>query len=454
MTSFDRPYFDPRAETMPREALEEMQGRLLRDLVARACERNPFYRRLYREAGVRPADIRSVSDVRRLPFTDKRAVQDAYPFGLLLCERPLLRELHAGTSPRKQILPVWATAGDLAAWAARCARILWMAGLRPGHRIQNAFRFGLSTGGFGFHYGAQAMGMLSLPASTGGTDAQIDALVDLEVDAIAMMPSYAMYLGMRAQERGIDLALRGKLKVGLFGAEPYSAQMKGRLEELLGLVSFNEYGMNEFLGPGMAAECPRREGLHAWADHFLLECVDPASGEPVAEGEAGELVWTHLSAQAMGVIRYRSHDLSRVTRDVCACGRTHPRFTPIGGRSDEVLSIGGYVVYPSRFAEVISSFRELGRFAVILDSVRGLDRLTLRVEAKPAAAPGDAASRHLRARVEEAVRSYVGVTPRVELVEPGDLGLERRRTERPAGAEGRPHFRIIDYRKGSGRYGV
>ncbi len=453
MTSAD--YFDPRAETMPRGALEELQGRLLRDTVARAYERNPFYRRLYDQAGVRPADIRSVEDVRRLPFTDKRAVQDTYPFGLLVCDRPLLRELHAGTSPRKQILPVWATAGDLAAWAQRCARILWMTGLRPGDRIQNAFRFGLSTGGFGFHYGAQAMGMLSLPASIGGTDAQIDSLVDLEVDAIAMMPSYAMYLGMRAQERGIDIALRGNLRVGLFGAEPYSVEMKGRLEELLGLAAFNEYGMNEFLGPGMAAECPRRQGLHAWADHFLLECVDPATGESAPEGpggQEGELVWTHLSAEAMAVIRYRSHDLSRVTREVCACGRTHPRFTPIGGRSDEVLSIGGYVVFPSRFAEVLASFPALGHFAVILDSARGLDRLALRVETKEGAVPDDEAARRLGARVEEAVRSYVGVTPRVELVPAGELGMEKPGAAE-AGGEG-PLYRVLDYRKGSGRYGV
>jgi phenylacetate-CoA ligase len=274
----DRPFWDPERETMPREGLEKLQGELLRGLVERAYRESPFYRDLYDRAGVKPGDIRTVHDARLLPFTGKRLVMDTYPFGLLIGRQADVRELHAGTSPRRHIMPVFATEKDLDDWGERCARQLWMTGLRPGDSIQNAFRFGLSTGGFGFHYGALKMGMLSLPVSTGGTDRQIDFLVDLGVDAITMMPSSAMFLGMRAAERGIDLALEGKLRVGLFGAEPYSAQMKARLEELLGLEAYNEYGMNEFLGPGMACECSLHDGLHAWADHFLLECVHPATG--------------------------------------------------------------------------------------------------------------------------------------------------------------------------------
>jgi len=448
----ERPFWNPERETMPRERLEELQQGLLPGLLSRAVAHSPFYRRLYANAGAEPGDIRTLADLRRLPFADKRAVQDTYPFGMLICDRALVREVHAGTTPRKHILPVYATANDLDAWGERCARQLWMTGLRPGDSIQNAFRFGLSTGGFGFHYGAQRIGMLSIPASTGGTDRQIDSLIDLGVTAITMMPSYAMFLGMRAQERGIDLALEGALAVGLFGAEPYSAQMKARLEELLGIEAFNEYGMNEFLGPGMACECPLHDGLHAWADHFLLECVHPATGEPVPEGAPGELVWTHLSAEAMGVIRYRSHDLSRVTWEVCPCGRTHPRFTPIGGRSDEILSIGGYVVFPQRFGEVIGTFPGLGPFAVILDSVRGLDALTLRVETREDEVADNPEVRRLRARIEEAVRSYVGITPRVDLVSAGALNLANHEPGGPPLAG--PVFRILDYRKGSGRYGV
>ncbi len=454
----ERRFWNPEIETMPREALEDIQAGLLRSLVERAYEKSPFYASLFRQAGVAPSDIRELSDVRKLPFTDKRSVAGTYPFGLLLAETADLREVHAGTTHHRQILPVWATQKDLDDWGERCARHLWMTGLRPGDSIQNAFRFGLSTGGFGFHYGARKMGMLSIPASTGGTDHQIDALVDLGVTAITMMPSYAMFLGMRAAERGIDLARDGALKVGLFGAEPYSAETKAKLTEVLGLEAFNEYGMNEFLGPGMACECPLHQGLHAWVDHILLECVDPETGEPVKEGAPGDLVWTNLAAEAMGFIRYRSHDLSRVHWEKCACGRTHPRIQPIGGRSDEILSIGGYVVYPQRFEEVLGTFPQLGAFHVLLDSVKGLDALTLRVEMNEEEVPQTAAVKRLRERVAEAVKSYVGVTPRVDLVSCGALHLDRpgdRPGGRPGGRAGEgARFRVLDYRKGSGKYGL
>ncbi len=436
----DGTYWNHEMETLPRDSLEEIQTRLLRDLVHRAAHNSPFYRDLYRKAGVHPDDIRTLADIRHLPFVDKHTVRDALPLGHLMVPYSQVREVHAATTASRQFLPVYATEKDLAGWAERCARVLWMAGLRPGDVVQNAFRFGLSTGGFGFHYGAMLAGMLSVPASTGGTDRQISLIMDLAVTGIVMMPSYAFYLGMRAQELGIDLARDSQLRVGLFGAEPTSARMKERLGELLGLRAFGEYGMNEFLGPGMASQCLVERGMHAWADDFLLECVDPVTGEPVPEGEEGELVWTWLSAQASAVIRYRSHDVSRITWDRCQCGRTHPRIRRIVGRTDGALSIGGYIVYPSKIMDVIHLFPELGPCHVILDSVRGLDSLLLRVEVRKGVR---ASSGVLASRLTTAIRSYLTVTPVVEIMPCGTLAMGEEAT-----------FRVLDFRRGSGRYGA
>ncbi len=434
------PHWNAEVETMPREDLEALQTDMLRDVVDRAYRKSPFYRDLYRKAGVTPRDIRSLEDVRRLPFVDKELADRAYPFGMLMCDRSRLRQVHAATTPSRQILPIWATEGDLDQWAERCARILWMVGLRPGERLQSAFRFGLSTGGFGFHLGAQRMGMTSIPASIGGTDRQIDLLVDLGVEGIAMMPSYGLFLGMRALERGIDLA-HSNLRVGLFGAEPTSTRMKSRLAQLMGIRAYGEYGMNEFLGPGMACHCPYKKGMHAWADQFLLECIDPETGEPVPEGNIGELVWTWLNAEATAVIRFRSHDLSRVIWKRCRCGRTHPRVRRILGRTDGALSIGGFVVYPSRLQDVMSLFPEVGPFQVILDSVRGLDGFSVSVELRKGVRTDEEA---LSDRIRSAVCSYLVCTPDVQVVPGGTLGLE--------GED--PPFRIIDYRRFSGRYGA
>jgi phenylacetate-CoA ligase len=414
----DGTYWNQEIETLPREDLEEIQLRLLRDLLDRAVRNSPFYRDLYRKAGVDPGDISTLADIRHLPFSDKHVLNDAYPKGHLMVPFSEVRETHSATTPSRLMLPVYATEKDIDRWGERCARILWMAGLRPGDIVQNAFRFGLSTGGFGFHYGAMTAGMTSVPASTGGTDRQIDLLLDLGVTGIAMMPSYAFYLGMRAKERGIDLAKE--------------------------VNSFGEYGMNEFLGPGMACQCRVERGMHAWADDFLLECVDPLTGEPVPEGSEGELVWTWLSAEATAVIRYRSHDVSRITWDRCLCGRTHPRVRRIVGRTDGALSIGGYVVYPSKIKDVVRLFPELGPFHAIIDSARGLDCFTLRVEVKDGV---HVPSTELARRLSTAVRSYLTVTPAtvtpaIEMMPAGTLAM----------GDG-TSYRVLDYRRGSGRYG-
>jgi len=434
----DRQYWNPEIETVPREGLEKIQLDLLRDLLDRAYRSSPFYRDFYRKAGVRPEDLRTLRDLRYFPFVDKHIARETYPDGMLMVPWSQVREVHGAATTRRQTLPIFATEKDLEDWGERCARVLWMAGLRAGDIVQNAFRFGLSTGGFGFHYGAMKAGMISLPTSIGSTDRQIDLILDVGTTGVVMMPSYAFYLGMRAQERGIDLAKESSLRVGLFGAEPTGARMKERLGELLGLTAYGEYGMNECLGPGMACQCLVERGMHAWADQFLIECVDPATGEPVPEGGQGELVWTWLSAEATAVIRYRSHDISKITWDRCSCGRTHPRVRRIVGRTDGALSIGGYIVYPSKIEDVVRIFPEFGPYHVLLDSARGLDNLTIRVEIKEGV---HVPSSDLANKLKTAVRSYMTVTPIVEVMAPGTLSM----------GEG-TSSRILDYRKGSGRY--
>ena len=434
----ERQYWNPEVETMPREGLEKIQLDLLRDLLNRAYHSSPFYRDFYNKAGVHPEDVRTLQDLRYFPFVDKHIARETYPDGMLMVPWSQVREVHGAATTRRQTLPIFATEKDLEDWGERCARVLWMAGLRSGDIVQNAFRFGLSTGGFGFHYGAMKAGMISIPTSIGSTDRQIDLILDVGTTGVVMMPSYAFYLGMRAQERGIDLAKESSLRVGLFGAEPTGARMKERLGELLGLTAYGEYGMNECLGPGMACQCLVERGMHAWADQFLIECVDPSTGEPVPEGGQGELVWTWLAAEATAVIRYRSHDISRITWDRCSCGRTHPRVRRIVGRTDGALSIGGYIVYPSKIEDVVRIFPEFGPYHVLLDSARGLDHLTIRVEMKDGV---HVPSKDLAAKLKTAVRSYMTVTPIVEVMAPGTLSM----------GEG-ASSRILDYRKGSGRY--
>lgn len=433
-----RAYWNPEIETMPREQLEALQLGRLRDLVDRAYRNSPFYRDFYDKAGVKPEDIRSLQDLRHFPFLDKHIARDTYPTGMLMVPFSEIREVHGAATTSRKSLPIYATEKDLEDWGERCARILWMTGLRPGDILQNAFRFGMSTGGFGFHYGATKAGMISIPASIGNTDRQIDLILDVGTTGVAMMPSYAFYMGMRAQERGIDLARESSLRVGLFGAEPTGVHMKERLGELLGLTAYGEYGMNECLGPGMACQCLVERGMHAWADHFLVECVNPATGEPVPEGGQGELVWTWLTAEATAVIRFRSHDISRLTWERCSCGRTHPRIRRIAGRTDGALSIGGYIVYPSKIEDVVRVFPEFGPFHVLLDSAKGLDCLTLRVEVREGV---HTPSKDLASRLRTAVRSYMTFTPVVEVMAPGTLSMQDPDS-----------FRILDYRKGSGRY--
>lgn len=418
-----RQFFNQEIETLPKKQLQALQLERLQRIVERAYTENPFYHQLYAEAGVKPSDITSLEDIRKLPFLEKRTVRDAYPYGMVLVpiggEGGAL-EVHATSGTTGKSVPVFATRKDIDYWADLNARELWMTGMRPGDILMNCYGYGLATGGFGFHYGAMAMDAMAVPMGSDARqyDRMIDFILDFGVTAMCMTPSVGLYVGNKARERGVNFK-DSKLKIGLFGAEPWPWETRLKLEELFNITAYDEFGMTEFLGPGMTCECEARDGMHAWADAFLVECIDPDTGETVDEGKDGELVWTWLSADGTAMIRYRSRDLSRTWwEERCRCGRTHPKIGAIKGRSDDAVSIRGLIVFPSQVEAALVKFPETGsNFRIIVDRRNDLDTFDLKVEVKDAAI----LQQHERVRVlsremSEAVKTVTGNSPKVELV--------------------------------------
>ncbi len=424
----ERAYFAPELETMPQEELKALQLERLKKVLSRAHERSPFYRKLWGQAGLKPKNLRHLEDLKSFPFLDKGSILEAYPWGPVLAEREELLEMHSTSGTTGRPVLVFATKGDLDLWAELNARSLWMVGLRPGDSLLNAYGFGLPTGGFGFHYGAQRLGALAIPTSSGQPERQVDLLLDLKVTAFCMTPSFALYCGQRAIARGINLASEAACTIGIFGAEPWPRATRLRIEEIFGITAYDEFGMTEFLGPGMACECKERDprfGMHAWADAFLVECVDPESGDPLPDGEEGELVWTSLALEGTAMVRYRSHDLSALTWEPCPCGRTHPRISAIKGRTDDAVTIGGFIVFPSQVEEALSSFPETGanfRMVITRDE-RELDFFILRIEVKDGAVMENKdRCLWLEGEMKSAVKRVTGVTPKlVEFFPPDSL---------------------------------
>ncbi|HEY7415103.1 MAG TPA: phenylacetate--CoA ligase [Ktedonobacteraceae bacterium] len=423
-----RKFFNEEIETLSKEKLQALQLHRLQAIVARAYTQNEFYRKLYDEAGVKPSDITSLADIRKLPLLEKKTVRAAYPYGMALANPggqngPV--ELHATSGTTGKSVPVFATKKDIACWAELNARELWMTGLRPGDILMNCYGYGLPTGGFGFHYGAMAMDVMAIPM---GSDARqyeriFDFIFDFGVKAFCMTPSVGLYLSAKARELKLDFK-ETNLKIGLFGAEPWPWETRVKLEEAFSITAYDEFGMTEFLGPGMTCECEARDGMHAWADAFIVECIDSETGEPVEEGQEGELVWTWLTGDGTAMIRYRSRDLSRVWwEERCACGRTHPKIGAIKGRTDDAVPIRGLIVFPSQVEAALVRFPEVGaNFRIIVDSRDGLDTFDLKVEVKEAAMlEAEQRVKTLQQEMATAVKSVTGNTPHVQLVPPDSL---------------------------------
>lgn len=423
-------YFQPDIETMPVEKLKELQLERLKKQVQNVYDNNPYFKKVYDDAGFNPADLKALEDISKVPFMEKSTVRSGYPTKIVTGDMGDMREMHSTSGTTGKPVLIFASEADIDKWADRCARELWMTGLRPGQIFLNSFGYGLPTGGAGFHYGAQRMGACPIPLSGGQSDRMVDILVDLPVTAFCATPSFALYVGQKAQEKGFDLSKDSTCKISLHGAEPWPWATRVKIQELFGVTAFDEFGMTEFLGPGMTCECEARtedtaQKMHAWADHLLAECINPDTGEPVGDGEDGEMVWTNLVNTGTPLIRYRSRDLASLTWKTCACGRTHPRMAAIKGRSDDAVSISGLIVFPSQVEEALTPFPEMGaNFRIVVETdKRGMDFFTLRVELKDKAMSQDKAIvERLQKEMKVAVKGVTDVNPKVvDIIGPDEL---------------------------------
>jgi phenylacetate-CoA ligase len=407
-------------ESMPREQLAQLQLERLRTTVANARDNVPWQRARLDAAGVRdPADIGSLADLQRLPFTLKTDLRENYPFGLFARPRSALARLHASSGTTGKPTVVGYTARDIDTWAELMARSFVCAGVRPGDVVHNAYGYGLFTGGLGAHYGAEKLGATVVPMSGGATERQVTLIMDFGARVLCATPSYALAIAEVAAQQGVDLR-RSQLEIGVFGAEPWSAAMRREIEARIGLKAIDIYGLSEILGPGVACECPRQAGLHGWEDHFLFEIIDPETGRVLPEGESGELVITTLTKEALPMLRYRTRDITRITTAPCECGRTHLRILRITGRDDDMLIIRGVNVYPSQIEAVLVGRPSIApHYQLVVDRRGALDHVTVEVEA----APGVAAERYegIAQDVAHHIKSLVGITTEVRVKAPGEI---------------------------------
>jgi phenylacetate-CoA ligase len=412
-------------ETLPREVLETLQLKRLQQVVQRAYHTVGFYRKTYDEARINPDSIKNLADISRLPFTTKKDLADNYPFGLFAVPMSNVVRLHASSGTKGRATVVGYTRRDIETWSELMARCFVAAGLTKNDMIHNAYEYGLFTGGLGIHYGAERLGASVIPISGGNTKRQIMILQDFGPTALCCTPSYALHLSETGKAMGIDMQSL-KLRVGLFGGEPWNDTMRRELEESLGIKALDIYGLTEIMGPGVSAECIEgRHGMHVFEDHFIVETLRPGTGETLPPGQEGELVLTTLTKEAFPLIRYRTGDLSRLITEPCRCGRSHVRMDRITGRSDEAISIRGVNVFPSQIEAVLSGIKELEpRCQLTVDRAGSMDTLEVKVEVNERIFSDSDEVRvlqNIERRLAKDIKDYIGITARVKLVEPLSL---------------------------------
>jgi len=407
-------------ETLPREAMEALQLKRLRDMVDRVHATVPFYRQKLAGAGYKPGDIRKLEDLARLPFTTKDDLRETYPFGLFAVPMERVVRIHASSGTTGKPTVVGYTRRDIDTWAELMARTLVAGGTTSGDVVHNAYGYGLFTGGLGAHYGAEKIGATVIPMSGGNTKRQIMLMKDFGSTILLCTPSYALNLAEVMTEEGVDPATL-KLKSGLFGAEPWTEAMRKGIERQLRLDAIDIYGLSEVIGPGVASECiEAKHGLHIFEDHFIAEVIDPATGTVLPQGEVGELVFTTISKEAFPVIRYRTRDISRLITTPCACGRTLVRMERISGRSDDMLIIRGVNVFPSQLESVLMAVEGVEpHYQLIVSREGALDELEVQVEVNEAIFSDEIKQLEvLSRRVESDIKDMLGVSCIVKLVEP------------------------------------
>ncbi len=430
--------FDVDKETMPREELEELQLRRLKQLCERVYANVPFYTKKFKELGIEPKDINSLADLPRLPFTEKQDLRNHYPFGLFAVSRENIVRIHSSSGTTGKATVVGYTKRDIKNWANMMARSFAIAGATSEDSIHNAYGYGLFTGGLGAHYGAEALGATIIPVSGGGTRRQVMLLKDFGADVICCTPSYALFLYETGKEMGIDFS-KLPLRIGVFGAEPWTESMRRDIENKLHIKALDIYGLSEIMGPGVAMECAEEQnGLHIMEDHFLPEIINPETGEHVAPGEIGELVITTLTKEGIPLIRYRTRDLTRLNYTACRCGRTFARMQRITGRSDDMLIIRGVNVFPSQIESILIETEGLSpHYQLVVERDGNLDILTVKVEISGASFSDEIKNlQRLERKIQKTIKEFLGVTARVKLVEPKSI-------ERSVGKA----QRIIDLRK-------
>ena len=412
-------------ETLPREALEALQLKRLQQVVQRVYHTVGFYKRTFDAAGATPDDIRTISDLQRLPFTTKQDLRDNYPFGLFAVPMSSVVRLHASSGTTGRSTVVGYTHRDIETWSELVARCFVAAGLTINDIIHNAYGYGLFTGGLGAHYGAEKLGASVIPMSGGNTKRQLMILQDFGPTAICCTPSYALNLAEQGGAMGVDMRAL-KLRVGIFGAEPWSDKMRDEIENVMDITALNIYGLSEIMGPGVAMECQEgREGMHVFEDHFLVETIDPATGKVLPPGETGELVFTTLTKEAFPLIRYRTRDISRLITAPCRCGRTHFRMDRVEGRSDDMLIVRGVNVFPSQIEAVLVGIQGVEpHYQLIVDREGTLDTLEVQVEVSDALFSNADEVRVLQKierRISKDLKDYLGITAKIKLVEPKSI---------------------------------
>jgi phenylacetate-CoA ligase len=414
--------FDPDAETMPREALSALQTSRLRQTLQRAYAEVPHYRKKFDSAGVNPDAFKSPADIARFPFTLKADLRDNYPFGMFAVPRAKLVRVHASSGTTGKPTVVGYTKGDIECWSDLMARSLACAGALPGDIVHNAYGYGLFTGGLGAHYGAERLACTVVPMSGGGTERQVTLIKDFGANVLCATPSYALNIAEVAVGMGVDLR-QSSLRVGVFGAEPWSDAMRHDLENALGIKAVDLYGLSEVMGPGVACECHvAQAGLHGWEDHFLFEVIDPKTLQPLPIGETGELVITTLTKAALPMIRYRTRDITRLSNDPCACGRTHIRIMRVTGRDDDMLIIRGVNVFPSQVEAALVGFPGLApHYQIVLTREGALDAMTVEVEIAPDARMTEEERTRKADEAVHHIKTLIGVTCKVMVKSPGEV---------------------------------
>lgn len=406
-----------------RSDLEKLQLTRFKKTIEKAFNSCPLYQQMWRQQGINPDGIKSLRDIEKFPFITREDLRENFPFGFLCLPLDKIVRVHTSTGTTGRPKAIFFSRRDIDEAAKLIARSMRMTGARPGDIFQNMMSYGLFTGGLIFHYGAEKLGVLVVPAGAGNTERQIQLMQDFKTTILHITPSYALYLADILEERKINPREALNLRIIYMGAEPYSEETRSKIEDIFGVSAFNSYGLSEMNGPGVAFECEKKEGMHLWEDNFLLEVVDPQSGESLPEGEEGELVLSTINREAMPLIRYKTGDITFIYPEKCSCGRVHRRIARIKGRVDDMFIIRGVNVFPSEVERIIMDLPEVARnYQIVLERENSLDIMRVRVEIKKKVFDGSLEHlKKLEDKIKNKLKADLMVTPKVELLEPGTL---------------------------------